>query len=215
MQNFNLDKAEYILFDWDGTLADTRDCHVDSINEVLAEYNLPDWSEARKLRDTSLSLKNNFPNIFGDNAKEAFEKYAAIYEKKAPAGVHKFPYIEELINLLRAKNKKLMVISNKDRKLLDIDCERLFPKGTFVKVVAGNEALKNKPYPEHAYYTLDEYLEPSEITPEKVWIIGDSSFDVECAIFANALPILVGKPLDKANIVYFKNFEDFYKALSS
>lgn len=215
MQNINLDKALYVLFDWDDTLAATRECHVISINEVLAEYNLPHWDEIKKLRDTSISLKNNFPNYFGKYAEEAFRKYAENYEKNTKKYVHKFPYVDEIISLLKLKNKKLMVISNKDKKLLEMDCQRLFSEGTFEKVVGVGEAPKDKPNPEHAYYALKEYLKPEEITRDNVWLVGDSKFDVDCAINANALPILVGKQLNRENIVYYKNFEEFYKALKS
>lgn len=215
MQNLCLDKVQYILFDWDGTIADTIEGHIISINEVLKKYGLPNWEEAKKLRNTNLSLKNNFPNIFGTLAREAFAEYSKKYEKNSPQYVNTFPYVYEVIKTLKDSGKKVMVITNKDRDLFNLECNRLFPQGTFDRAVCGNEAPRDKPYPDHAWYILDGYLTPKEINPENTWLVGDSMFDVECAINVNACPILVGNPVHNDKVVYFKDFEAFYKALLS
>ena len=53
-----------VLFDWDGTLAETRPAVVDAMEHTLAAYGREPWDETkRKYRDTSKSLKENFPNF--------------------------------------------------------------------------------------------------------------------------------------------------------
>lgn len=213
MQNISLAKVEYVLFDWDGTLSDTRDIHILSINEVLAEYNLPDWNEVKKLRDTSLSLKNNFANIFGASAEEAFAKYSANYAKNTASYAKLFPFAFEVVEFLHKQGKKLMIVTNKDRKLFDMECNVLFPKDIFIRTICGNEAPKDKPYPDHIWEALKGYLQPQDITPDKVWLVGDSRFDTECALRANASPILIGKPVEDDSVINFKDFADFYQEL--
>ena len=39
----DLSKLEYVIFDWDNTLAESRSTLVLSVNRVLKEYGLPDW----------------------------------------------------------------------------------------------------------------------------------------------------------------------------
>lgn len=58
-----------VLFDWDGTLAETRPAVVAAMEHTLAAYGREPWDETkRKYRDTSKSLKENFPNFFGEES---------------------------------------------------------------------------------------------------------------------------------------------------
>ena len=61
-----------ILSDWDETLAHTRDAVVEALEYVLMQYNKEPWEITKtKYRDTSKSLKENFPNFFAEDADEA------------------------------------------------------------------------------------------------------------------------------------------------
>ena len=69
-----------VLFDWDGTLAETRPAVVDAMEHTLAAYGREPWDETkRKYRDTSKSLKENFPNFFGEESVRAYDDYLAYY----------------------------------------------------------------------------------------------------------------------------------------
>ena len=67
--------------------------------------------------------------------------------------------------------------------------------------------------------SLEGLLKPEEITPENVWMIGDSAQDSDCALAANALPIRIGEPIwhddnpKDGRIKYFHDFKAFYQAL--
>ena len=43
----DLSKLEYVIFDWDNTLAESRSTLVLSVNRVLKEYGLPDWEAVK------------------------------------------------------------------------------------------------------------------------------------------------------------------------
>jgi len=68
---------------------------------------------------------------------------------------------------------------------------------------------------------LKGLLKPEEITPQKVWMIGDSPMDSDSAQAANALPIRIGRSIwgdegePDTKIVYFNSFEEFYRVLNS
>ena len=62
-----------ILFDWDETLAHTRDCVVEAMEYVLKKYRKESWNITKKrCRDPKKSLKDNFPNFFGDDYVKVF-----------------------------------------------------------------------------------------------------------------------------------------------
>lgn len=212
---------QYVLFDWDGTLAFTRDNVVSSINAVLKEYGYPDWTQMQKRQDPKLSLRDNFINFFDGDADSAYEKYVEIYRRQIPELVKAFPHAAEVLEFLREKHVSLMIMTNKDRRLFDVELPQLYNPAWFERVVCGHEAPKDKPWPEHIFYTLRGLLTPAEISPRDVWMVGDSPQDSDCALAAHALPIRVGTPIwggsaaeSTPGVVYIKDFASFYEILA-
>ena len=74
MQNksLSINELQTAAFDWDNTLAYSREALVFAINKILPQYNLPQWDEVKQKRNRRLSFRDNFPLIFGDNAEEAY-----------------------------------------------------------------------------------------------------------------------------------------------
>lgn len=213
---------KYVIFDWDNTLAESRSTLVLVINQVLKEYHLPDWEQVKCLRDPNLSFRDNFPRIFGEEkAKEAYERYAEIYPSVVSAHIKTFPYVQEVLNYFKEKEIPILIMSNKDRRLLEIELPMLFDKALFSRIVCGHEALRDKPYPEQVYYTLQGLLAKEEITPRNVWVVGDSPMDSAAAQAANAQAIRIGHSIwgdeeqDRKNIIYFDDFASFYKSLKN
>ena len=94
MEKLNLTELQYVLFDWDNTLAESRTALVATVNQVLSEYGLPSWEVSSRKRDRNLSFRDNFPNIFGpEKAAEAF--LALPYEKKREMGQRGREYVEK------------------------------------------------------------------------------------------------------------------------
>lgn len=218
----NLQQVEYILFDWDNTLAESRTCLVATVNEILKKYNLPDWEHQKSRRDPNLSFRDNFPNVFGaEKAKKAYQEYAELYKKNVVHMLTSFPKVKETLEFLKARGKKIIILTNKDRKLLDFELPLLFEKSLFDRIVAGHEAEKDKPSPEQAWYALKNWLKPEDFSPEKVWIVGDSDMDSDCALAAKACPIRIGNAIwgnikaIPSGVLHFSSFEEFYQTLQN
>lgn len=217
----DLSKLQYVLFDWDNTLAETRTALVTIVEQVLAEYNRPPMSECRNY-DKNLSFRDNFPNIFGtDTAGEAYERYAALYKEKAASMLSTFPGVKETLSFFADKMIPIIIMTNKDRRLLEFEMPLLFDMRIFRRIIAGHEAPRDKPYPEQAWYALSGLLDKKDFSPEKVWIVGDSDMDSDCALSACAQPIRIGMPIwnDELRlnekIAYFTDFTDFLKYLKT
>ena len=219
MEKLNLKELKAAVFDWDNTLAESRTALVFCVNKVLREYNLPEWEVVKAKRDNKLSFRDNFPRIFGDKAADAYEKYTKIYLQNVGKMITAFPKTIEVLQFLKLQGVKLMVMSNKDRKLLDYELPLLFNPEMFDNVVCGHEAMKDKPYGEHLFWTLKDMFTPQQINRQNVWVIGDSPQDSACAKNAGALPIRIGKSIwadesdDTSGIIFFDSFVDFYKTL--
>lgn len=219
--NLNIKNLQYVLFDWDNTLAVTRPILVKVVNEVLTEYNLPPWEEVKKQRNPDLSFRDNFPNIFGkEHYEEAYERYRKLYLEQMPSLIQTFSKVPEVLDFFNKKNIPMIIVSNKDKVLLEREVSILFKSEYFYKIVSGHEAERDKPYPEQIFFALKGLLKPEEITPEKVWMIGDSPQDSRCAQAAHARAIRIGTPIWEEKetqweaVEHFSDFECFYKALA-
>lgn len=219
-QPLPLGGVKYVLFDWDNTLAESRTPLLYALGKVLERRKLPSWEELQKKRDNDLSFKRNFYNFFGDKAEEIYDEYAEIYLQNVKRLIRTYPKVQEVLEFLRCHGVTLMVMSNKDRKLLEYELPLLFNPKCFEKIVSGEEAPRDKPYPEHVYFALEGYLNRDEITPNLVWVVGDSPQDSTCARSSNARPIRIGKdiwsPEEKCSedTFYYDDFEKFYEALT-
>lgn len=216
----DVSNLRYVLFDWDNTLAQTRPALVSSVNRVLSEYGLPDWDVSSAKRDKNLSFQDNFPNIFGaDKAAAAYKRYCEVYLENGIPEVIATVGADKVLNFFRERKIVIMIVSNKDRRLLAAELPRLYNPHLFAEIVCGHEAPADKPSPQQIRYALRNYLRPEEISKENVWMIGDSRQDSDSAVAAGALPVRIGKSIwgdsgiSDEHIVFYDDFSDFYETL--
>ena len=216
----NINKLQVVVFDWDGTLAQSNPPRVQAVNRVLEKHGLPCWDKVKDQRDEALSFMDNFPKIFGNNADEAYSEYCNLYLNLVKKDIKGYSKAKEVIELLRSKNVKITIMTNKDRHLLEAELPKLFPPEYFDRIVCGHEAPRDKPCAEHAIYTIKDFISIDSISPDTVWIIGDSKLDSLCATAINARPIRVNSQITSEercqckDVICFKNFEALYKALN-
>ena len=220
MERLDISKLQYVLFDWDNTLAESRSSLTTAVNQVLAAYGLPDWEISKQKRNKDLSFKDNFPNVFGeDKAQKAYEEYREIYKKIVPSKISSFPYAQAVVDFFLAQGKKLMIVTNKERQLLEFELPLLYKPECFCNIVCGHEAPADKPSGEQIKFALKGYLSPEEINSQTVWMIGDSQQDSRAAKAAGAQAIRVNQSIwgevetQEPDILYFKNFKELYEAL--
>ena len=217
--DLDVKNLKIVVFDWDNTLAESRTALVYAVNKVLQEYGLQDWETEKQKRDNNLSFKDNFANIFGPNAQEAYQKYRKKYLEITEKLITTFPKTHEVLSFLRKEDVSLMIMSNKERALLEYELPFLFNPETFDNIVCGHEAKNDKPHADHLFWTLKNVMKQEQINKDNVWVIGDSPQDSKCALSAGARAIRIGTPIwdddDKQdkNICFFDSFVDFYESL--
>lgn len=217
--DLSIKKLKIAVFDWDNTLAESRTALVYSINQVLEEYGLQDWEIEKKKRNDDLSFKDNFINIFGQNAQEAYQKYRKKYLENTEKMITTFPKTYEVLSFLKENGIFLMIMSNKERNLLEYELPFLFNPKIFDNIVCGHEAKNDKPHADHLFWTVKDFIQIEQINQDTVWVIGDSPQDSKCATNAGAKAIRIRTPIwddeDNQNndICFFDSFVDFYDSL--
>ena len=219
-QSLSIKNLQVAAFDWDNTLALTREALVKAINQVLHTRKMPEWEIVKQKRDPNLSFQDNFPVIFGAEAAQMYAEYREVYLHIAPQMVKIPDGAMDTLQMLQNYGVKIIIVSNKQRDLLLKEKDYLYPQINFDRIVCGHEAPQDKPHAEQLLYAVEDLVE--KVNNRNVWLVGDSPMDCKCALSANARAILIGKPIwneqitEKSEVVdCFANFREFFNVLKA
>lgn len=172
-----VDKAalQAVIFDLDGTLADTFPLIVASWNEAVREplgraYSADEVVARFGIPDSAM-LRRELPESAWE---QAVETYHAHYEA-AHGMVTPFAGATELLRALAERGLKLGVMTGKGRRTADITLRALGWTDLFGSVVTGEDVGPQKPAPDGILLVMRELgAQPSECV-----YIGDSPADIE------------------------------------
>src|SRR5262249_22694627 len=149
----------------------------------------PPWSLGETKARVRLSLRESFPRIFGERWTEARNIYLDAFRAIHLARLTPLPGCRDLIENLARKPVFLGVVSNKTGAILRHESTELGWSRFFGGVVGAGDAAADKPDP--AVVALA--LAPSGLAAgERVWIVGDTGIDLDCAGNSGCVPILLG-----------------------
>lgn len=172
-----------IIFDLDGTLADTMDDLKTAVNATLtklgydtrAKFELLNFinNGSRELIRRSLPTAVQTEDFIIDSAHNLFfQEYEKCFCEKTSA----FPGICEAILELKKKRFKLGVLSNKPDQFVKVIVAKLFGEKTF-DFVMGKSDFPHKPDPSSALFVAKEM----GVKPHKCSLVGDSDIDMKTA----------------------------------
>lgn len=169
-----------IIFDFDGTLADTQRGIVATAQEVLRQMGLPPADEAALAATIGLPLRENFTRGAGlgdEEADRAVEIYRSIFDEVAVPVIQLFPGIDETLRTLAGRGIPMAVGSSRGQRSLEMLMERTgLAQHIPVSMVFGVEsAARPKPAPDLVYVILGKL----GTRPEETLVVGDTSFDIE------------------------------------
>jgi phosphoglycolate phosphatase len=179
MNNYKL-----YIFDWDGTLMDSIDRIVSSMQAAAVISNLLKPSDDIIKNVIGLSLHQGIMEVFPDISNAKVEEvithykiqYAQLNETPSPL----FSHAEHLLLALRQNDKLLAIATGKGRNGLERVLKVSDTTHYFHSTRCADDAL-SKPDPDMLLQLLNEF----SLKPEDAVIIGDSRFDLEMAQRAN------------------------------
>ncbi len=168
-----------VIFDLDGTLADTLDDLVECIDRALAEFG-HDTLTSEQLRlmigDGLRPLMRRASGIESDEAlDEIIRYYRGIYREGMLRRTELFSGIPEMLDRLCAARIPMAVLSNKTHEFTAPMCEALLARWPFVSFQGMTEEPLKKPDPTVALRLAEQLGFP----PDRVYFVGDSAVDVE------------------------------------
>ncbi|MFC5451240.1 HAD family hydrolase [Paenibacillus aestuarii] len=164
-----------ILFDFDGTLADTLPASFEAFRTVFKKYDGQDVTNEQLVSMFGPTEDEIITINFAQQAAvaEAIREYYVLYEK-AHASMHEINPIQELLILLKEAGKHIAVITGKSRKAFDISSEALQLSQYFDFVVTGDDVEKPKPDPEGIFKAMEFFA----AAPDEAVFLGDSNADI-------------------------------------
>jgi phosphoglycolate phosphatase len=186
----NLRKPDAIIYDWDNTLVDTWPLIKNAINETMRSLNREEWSLEKVRNSVHKSMRESFPEIFGNEWERAGEIYKKAYHDINIEQISLLKNSFELLNFVKNLNIPQFLVSNKIGTTLRKEVKKLQLEHLFFSLVGAQDANFDKPSREPA----DFALMGSQIDPKKhhIWFVGDTIADVECAHNLGACPIIYG-----------------------
>lgn len=173
-----LEKPKALLFDWDNTLVDTWPIIHRALHDTMSEYNMTPWTMQEVKDKVARSMRDAFPELFGDQWEEAGERYMANYRKYNIEWLKPLPGSLEMLEAIQKLPVFRGIVSNKRNDNLRAEVEHL-GWGTYFDVLVGSgDAARDKPFADPVH----KALEKTQLKPDAaIWFIGDSHIDLETA----------------------------------
>lgn len=179
---------EAVIFDWDDTLADNWHSIHGALNAALTAMDHEIWSMERTRANVRRSLRESFPEMFGDRWQEAADVFYQYIRTNHLTTLKSLIFAEDLLKQLSNAGILLGIVSNKNGDLLRAECRHLGWSDYFVNVIGAEDALKDKPAADPLFLCL----EGTDIKPSlDTWYVGDAPTDLECAKNAGVTGILI------------------------
>ena len=174
-------KFHTVIFDLDGTLADTLGDLNEAVNVALTKHGFP----VRSLEETRAAIGNGIRNLIERSATAGIDSatcdvllndFRAYYREHLLVKTVAYPGMVELLQTLREAGVRIAVASNK----FDAGTKEIFYGlfGETAEVVRGEtEDCPRKPAPD----IIDRILAELDVPKEGTVLIGDSDIDIKTA----------------------------------
>lgn len=166
-----------VLFDLDGTLADTAPDLVGALNDLRAEHDL----EPLPVKDLRAAANGGARRLVeaglpgGGEAQRV--RFLELYEARVCRDTRLFPEVADLLNSLDARDIPWGIVTNKPTALTKPILEILGLDARAGTVVCGDTLAESKPHPAPVRHAL----EALRATPGASWYLGDAERDVTAA----------------------------------
>jgi phosphoglycolate phosphatase len=204
---------DLIIFDWDGTLANSTQLIADAICKGSLDVGLPEPTQAAASGIIGLGFREATYDLFGQIPDAQLAELTARYTYYYGLGEDHIPLFDgvtEAVTHLTEKGVPLAVATGKGRRGLN---KALANSGIAHHFIATRcvDECHSKPNPQ----MILDLMEEVAATPERTLMVGDTSFDLQMAKNANVASLGVtygAHPLERLlphePLAHFEKFTD-------
>jgi phosphoglycolate phosphatase len=172
-----------VIFDLDGTLADTIKDITAAVNVSLSAFNFPPHDDTaiklfvgdgiKELISRALPPEKSADKELNDKCLKNFKQY---YDEHFCDYTTPYEHMHELLQLLKTGGIRLAVVTNKNEEAAVKVVEKLFPD-TFEIVIGNSDKIRQKPDPTEVLKIMEIFGADKTQT----LYVGDSHTDIETA----------------------------------
>ena len=168
------------IFDFDGTLGDTRRNIVLTMRDTMRELGLPVADEDACAATIGLLLRDGFARLLPGAPDETLDRCVSVYrrlfdEKKKELAPRPFPGAVQMLSRLRAAGIGLAIASSRSSFTLAPLLRDMGLDGTFDVIVCGDGVKHPKPAPD----AVLEVLRRMDVPVAEALVVGDMPVDIE------------------------------------
>lgn len=168
----------FIVMDFDGTIADTRAAIINTFQYTLAELGISPVPEAALVPLIGLPLREIFAKGAGltdeSEQQKCIDIYRANFDREDGESVQLYPGVRSTLARMKTEGMKLAVASSRGRASLLCLIEKLGIAPMF-SCITGEEDVKcPKPAPD----MLELLMDMEGYRPQETVMIGDTTFDI-------------------------------------
>ncbi len=171
---------EVVVFDWDGTLVDSEQHIVSSIEFAASKLGLPELSydEMKDIIGLGMqeALQKLYPGLDDDGIAALRAHYSSAFFSKQASPASLFSGVKDALEGLRSRKVNMAVATGKSRRGLEraLDATQLRP---YFDIERCADETRSKPDP----LMLQELCEYFSLPPEKMLMVGDTEYDLHMA----------------------------------
>ena len=174
-----------IIFDFDGTLGDTRRNIVVTMQDVMKELNLPLQDEHVCASTIGLPLKGCYAKMFPQLNADELDRCAEVHRRCFAENLKKitpmpFPQVKETLEVLRNRGISLAIASSRTSESLRDLLDRMGMESLFSCIIGAQDIVHAKPDAEPVLKILDIL----GFMADETLVVGD--MDVDILMGANA-----------------------------
>lgn len=181
-----------IIFDFDGTIADSGECGLLATQKAFEECNLPiptkeivDYYMGIPIERSFHEMTNN--RLDEEQFTELLQRFRNAYKIYEEQTITAFPHIHEVLNLLRQEGLLLFVVSSKKTDVLHRNLQELQLDYFFKDWIGSDQVEHYKPHPDGINKIVERYsLDVSECV-----MVGDAVFDIQMGKAAGCKTVAV------------------------
>lgn len=192
-----LPKPKAVIFDWDNTLVDTWPLIQTAIDKTMVEMGHEPWGLQKVRENVHKSMREYFPEIFGNDWQKAGEIYKNTYRSVHLEQIQLLPNALKLINHLEETEILQFVVSNKIGATLRKEAAKIAVDKKFFALIGATDAANDKPSRQPVELAL--LGTDLDATKDEIWFVGDTITDVECAYNSGCRPIIYGHSIDQVS----------------
>ena len=172
-------KTQLVIFDFDGTIMDTRKPIVSAKQETMRRMGLPVLDEENCAATIGYTAKIGFQRQFPDLDEETVDTCVSLYRKIFDETIkveppELFPKVLETLDKLREMGKTCTIATSRNRKSLIYFLEQLGISDRFSYILTQDDTRLLKPNGEPVEKTLKELSFPAE----QAIVVGDMPMDI-------------------------------------